>query len=189
MIFLILLFCSVALLKEVSHLLLKVGLPWLSEWLHAHVLWTAFLLGVMAGQVAVGSNLTGEGWFRSKDGKTFEGFKLEELRRWTWLLVSPLFMLGVVLWCFEQRQSSLGSSFTLANFYHDFLMPNCSDVWGRGYWLNTSCNSQFLFVASWLASIGYSIGPLVRKKGATFLRSVRRGREEESLRNRLRKTE
>jgi len=160
-------------MREVSRLLLHFGSPWFLEWLRADVLWAALLAGVMAGQVPVGSSLTGEGWFRSKDGKTFEGFKLEELRPWTWLLISPLFLLGVVAWCFGQSQLGVTSGLTLSSFYHDFLMPSCPDVYARGYLLNTSCNMQLLFVASWMASIGYSLGPVVKMQGTKMLMSLR----------------
>lgn len=177
MVFLVLLFVSIVLLKEAAHLFLWVGSPWLSDWFRSHVLWASLLAGAMAGQVPVGSSLTGEGWFRSNDGKTFEGFKLEKLRRWTWLLISPLFLLGVVLWCTEQSESGVLSGLTLENFYHDFLGPNCSEVWARKYWFNTSCNMQFLFVASWMASIGYSLGPMVRKRGFALFRNMRNAPE------------
>jgi len=173
MVFLVLLFCAVVSMREVSRLLLHFGSPWFLEWLRADVLWAALLAGVMAGQVPVGSSLTGEGWFRSKDGKTFEGFKLEELRPWTWLLISPLFLLGVVAWCFGQSQPGVTSGLTLSSFYHDFLMPSCPDVYARGYLLNTSCNMQLLFVASWMASIGYSLGPVVKMQGTKMLMSLR----------------
>jgi hypothetical protein len=169
-VFVLLLFISLMVLKEAAHALTGAGFPWLAEWFRAHILLTAFLTGLIAGQAPVDSRLTGEGWFRSKDGKTFEGFRLEELRRWTWLLVAPLFMLGVVFWCLEQSQLGVLSRLTISNFYNSFLMPKCADVWARGYYFNNACNMQFLFVASWTASIGYSAGPIIRRAGQRLIR-------------------
>jgi hypothetical protein len=173
MLFWVLMFSGGVALREVDHLSLLAGSSVLSRWCHAHVLWTLFLLGIMAGQVSLGSNFTGEGWFRSKDGQTYEGFKLEELKPWTWLLVSPLFLLGVVMWCLEKNESGVFSSLSFESFYHDFLMPNCSNVGLRAYQFNISCGMQLLFVGFWMASIGYSLAPIVRKHGAKLFRSLR----------------
>jgi hypothetical protein len=176
MVFWILLFLSVATLKEVSHLFLRVDSPWLSVWMRSHLLWTAFLAGAIAGQVPVGTDFTGEGWFRSKDGKTFEGFRLEELRQWTWLILCPLFLLGVVVWWFENGQGILSSP-TLVGFYRNVVMADCSSTWGQSNWFNSSCNTQLLFVASWLASIGYSLAPSIRALGSQALKALRNNGE------------
>jgi hypothetical protein len=170
MVFLVFLFVTIVAIRAGARLLVSAGSPMLIEWLRGHVLSSAFLTGMIAGFVPVGSSLTGEGWFRSKNGSTFEGFKLEEIRPWTWLILSPIFFLGVVVWCLEQSQSVLWS-LTLASFYHNFLMPTCSDVWARGYWFNQSCNMQLLFVASWVSAIGYSLAPFVRRSVLSISRS------------------
>jgi hypothetical protein len=96
-VFVLLLFGAGVLVIRVAHLLMKVGSPLLSQAIHAHILFTMFLLGMVAGQVHLGSNFTGRGWFRSKSGLTYEGFRLEKLKPWTWLFVSPLILLGGVL--------------------------------------------------------------------------------------------
>jgi hypothetical protein len=172
MIFLFLLFVFVVGFKEIAHVFTRAGFPWLSEWFSAHALWTAFLVGIVAGQVSVDSRLTGEGWFRSKDGKSFEGFKLEQLRPWTWLMVSPILILGVLVWCFEQNQSVLSGP-TLASFYHDLIMRNCSVAWTRRYWFDNSCNVQMLFIASWIASLGYSVAQAIRRRSSRIVNKFR----------------
>jgi len=172
MVFWVLMFGAAVALKEVDHLLLLVGSSVFSRLVHAHTLWTLFLLGMVAGQVPLGSNFTGEGWFRSKDGQTYEGMKLEELKPWTWLLVCPLFLLGVVLWFLEKNESSVLSNLSFGSFYHEFLMPNCSNVGLRAYQFNFSCTMQLLFVGFWVAAIGYSLAPMIRKRGANLLRSL-----------------
>ena len=172
MVFLVLLFVSVVVFKEVAHLFTKAGSPWLSEWFAEHTLLTAFLAGLVAGQVPVGSRLTGEGWFQSKDGKSFEGFKLEELRRWTWLLLSPLFLIGVVVWWILQSQGAFSISALFA-IYRDLLVRNCSNVWAQKYWFDDSCNIQMVFIAPWIASIGYSAAPILRKHGSLVLHGSR----------------
>ena len=116
--------------------------------------------------------LTGEGWFRSKDGKSFEGFKLEELRRWTWLLLSPLFLIGVVVWWILQSQGAFSISALFA-IYRDLLVRNCSNVWAQKYWFDDSCNIQMVFIAPWIASIGYSAAPILRKHGSLVLHGSR----------------
>jgi hypothetical protein len=172
MIFLVLLFVCVVVVKEVAHLLTRAGSPWLSEWFGEHTLLTALIAGVVAGQVPVDSRLTGEGWFRSKDGKSFEGFKLEVLRRWTWLLLSPLFLIGVIVWWFRQSQSVFSSS-ALSGIYHELLMRNCSNLWARKYWFDNACNIQMVLIAPWMASIGYSLSPALRKRGSLILQGLR----------------
>ncbi len=123
--FVFLLFCSGAVLIRVAHLLLMVGSPVLLQWMHAHYLFAMFLLGVLAGLVVLGSNVTGRGWFRSKDGLTYEGFKLEKIKPWTWLLISPVFVLGVIAWFLEKSESGALSGVSIVNFYNDVLMPDC----------------------------------------------------------------
>jgi hypothetical protein len=175
MVYVIMLFASGVLLIRVAHLLMKIGSPLLVQWIHNHVLLTMFLLGVVAGQVVLGSNFTGRGWFRSKSGLTYEGFKLEKLKPWTWLFVSPLFLLGTGFWYLEQRELGVLSGHTLSSFYHDFLIPDCSNVaWATAYRDAVPCSMQLFFVGFWMASIGYSLAPIVRKRGADLLRSIRR---------------
>jgi hypothetical protein len=157
MTFVVLSFVSLVALKEVVRVLKWAGLSQVSLWFGAHVLSAAFLIGIVAGQFPVDSRLTGEKWFRSKDGTTYEGFKLDQLRRWTWMLILPLFVLGAVLWCLGQDPSG----FSFSAFYHGFLMPNCSEVWARKEWFNDSCNIHLIFVVPWIASIGYSLGPAI----------------------------
>jgi hypothetical protein len=171
--FVFLMSCSGALLIRVTRLLVWVGLPLLSQLVHSHVLFTMFLLGVLAGQVVLGSNFTGRGWFRSKSGHTYEGFKLEKIKLWTWLTITPVLLLGIVLWFMEQSELGVTTSITLASFYHDFLMPNCSTASWRDYRLNPSCGVEIIFVGSWTASIGYSLAPLIRRGGTHLLRSMR----------------
>jgi hypothetical protein len=172
-VFVFLLYCSGVLLIQVSRLLLWADSPLFLQWIHAHVLFTMFLIGVLAGQAVLGSNITGRGWFRSKSGLSYEGFKLEIIKPWTWLLISPVFMLGVVSWILERSESGVWSNITLVNFYHDVLKPNCSLSWWRNYQLYPFCGIQLLCVGIWMASIGYSLAPLVRRHGSRLLRSLR----------------
>jgi hypothetical protein len=172
-VFWISMFFSAAVLVTVARQMAKVGLPFLVQLLHSHTLLSMFMLGVLAGHAVVGSNFTGRGWFRSKSGLTYEGFKLETLKSWTWLLVSPVFVLGVVSWMLERSESGVLSNITLTNFYHDVLMPNCSLSWWKNYQLYPFCGVQLICVGIWMASIGYSLAPLVRKHGSRFLRSLR----------------
>jgi hypothetical protein len=176
MVFLVLLFVSVVVFKEVAHLLTWAGYSRLPDWFGEHTLLTALLAGVMAGQVPVDSRLTGEGWFRSKDGKSFEGFKLEVLRRWTWLLLSPLFLIGITVWWFQQDQSAFSSS-AVSGIYHELLARNCSNVWARKYWFDNSCNIQMVLIAPWMASIGYSLAPTLRRCGSLILHGSRNSGE------------
>jgi hypothetical protein len=168
-VFWFLLFFNGLVLIEMARLIAKVGIPFLSQWIHAHVVLTLLLLGAAAGQLPLGVNFTGEGWFRSKDGLTYEGFKLEELRPWTWLLTSPIFLLGVVMWFLVQSESGTLSRPSIVTFYHGFLMPSCSNMPLRAYQSNIDCTMQLLFVGIWMASIGYSLAQMVRRLGATLL--------------------
>lgn len=99
-------FCSGLALVRVAHALVKIGWPYLSQEIHTHLLLTMFLLGMITGCVTLGSNFTGTGWFRSKDGQSFEGFKFEEIKPWTWLFGVFIFGLGVVMWRLEQIERS-----------------------------------------------------------------------------------
>jgi hypothetical protein len=154
---------------EVARLVARAGLTFLVQWPHSHIVSTLFLLGIVAGRYSLGSRFTGEDWFRSKDGKTYEGFKLEELKPWTWLLVSPIFLLGVFGWFLEQSNTGVSSNLSFANFYNGFLMPNCSKTPLRAYQYNPSCTMQFLLVGVWVASVGYSLAPTVCRLGKRFL--------------------
>jgi hypothetical protein len=170
-------FSNGAILITVARLMARIGLSFLTQLIHSHVLFSMFLLGVLAGQVVVGSNFTGRGWFRSRSGLTYEGFKLETLKPWTWLLVSPVFLLGVVSWMQERIESGVLSNLTLVSFYHDVLMPNCSLSSWKNYQLYPFCGVQLICVGIWMASIGYSLAPLVRRHGSRLLRSMRNAHE------------
>jgi len=176
-VFWILMFSCGGVLITVARLMTRIGLPFLTQLIQSHVLSSMFLLGVLAGQVVVGSNFTGRDWFRSKSGLTYEGFKLEKIKPWTWLLVSPVFLLGVLSWIQQRIESGVLSNLTLANFYQDVLMPNCSLSWWKNYQLYPYCGEQLLCVGVWMASIGYSLAPLVRRHGSRLLRSMRNAHE------------
>jgi hypothetical protein len=179
LLFLVLLFFCSAFLIRLAHLLSKAGSPVVAHWIHAHNLLTMFLLGVVAGQAFLGSNFTGRGWFRKKGGQTFEGFKLERIKPWTWVFGSLIFLLGTVLWCLEQGKAGVFSKLSLRTFYHDLFIQDCSNAFVTGYRseIAATCAMQFLLAGVWLASIGYSLAPKVRKRGATFWRSLRRAPE------------
>jgi hypothetical protein len=176
-VFWMLLFMSSLALIEVARLMARIGLPFLMQLIHSHTLFAMFLLGILAGQVVLGSNFTGSNWFRSKSGLTYEGFKLEKIKPWTWLLISPVFVLGVVGWVLERSESVVWSNITLVNFYQDVLMPNCSLSWWKNYQLYPYCGEQLLCVGIWMASLGYSIAPVIRRHGSQLLRSMRNAHE------------
>ena len=173
-VFVLLLFGAGVLVIRVAHLLMKVGSPLLSQVIHAHILFTMFLLGMVAGQVHLGSNFTGRGWFRSKSGLTYEGFRLEKLKPWTWLFVSPLILLGTGFWYLERRDLGVLSGATLSGFYQGFLMPDCSNVvWATAYRDAIPCSMQLSFVGVWVAAAGYSFAPFIWRHGASLLRSLK----------------
>jgi hypothetical protein len=177
MVFWILMFCCGVFLIRVARLLLKAGFPLLLQWVHVHSLIAMLLLGMAAGQIVVGSNFTGRGWFRSKSRLTYEGFKLEKIKPWTWILVSPVFLLGVIGWVFEKSELGVLSNITPVGFYHDVLIPNCSLSSWKNYQLYPFCGVQLIFVGIWMASIGYSLAPLVRRHGSRLLRIMRNAHE------------
>jgi len=175
--FWMLLFTNCLALVTVARQMARLGIPFLSLQIHSHMLLSLFLLGMLAGLVILGSNLTGRGWFRSKSGLTYEGFKLENIKPWTWLIFSPILLVGVVSWALEQRESVFSSNISLMNFYHDVLMPNCSLSWWKNYQLYPYCGHQLLCVGVWMASLGYSIAPKVRRQGTRLLRSLKNSPE------------
>ncbi|MGB6194028.1 MAG: hypothetical protein WBF42_16280, partial [Terracidiphilus sp.] len=71
----VLMFLSVLTFVKADRLLVRSGYFGLSRAVHQHPLLTLFLMGFAAGQLYLGSNFTGHGWFRSKTGLTYEGFK------------------------------------------------------------------------------------------------------------------
>jgi hypothetical protein len=176
-IFWMLMFFHGAVLLTVARQMSRLGIPFLLQQIHSHVLLSMFLLGVLAGHVVVGSNITGRGWFRSKSGLTYEGFKLEKIKPWTWLIVSPVLLAGVALWVLTQNESGDKSNVTISNFYHGFLMPNCSSAQFKAYQVYPSCWMQLLFVGIWMASLGYSIAPIVHRQGTHLLRSLKHASE------------
>lgn len=187
MLFWVLVFGTVVSLRVLAHLLTQASFPGASVWFASHVFLTALLAGWLAGQVPVDSRLTGEGWFRSKDGKTFEGLKLVQLRPWTWLMVTPIVILGITA-LFLKESRSVFSSTTLSSFLGDLISKNCSSVWAQKNWFDTSCNVQLVLLAPWVASIGYSIAPWVQKHGPQVLWALRSSRgadnaQEESRSN------
>ena len=158
-------------LASLVHLSLRLGFFPLRQWIRDHDLLTMFLLGVCTGLPVMDSRFTGRGWFKSKSGLTYEGFKLEKVKRWMWLLISPVLILGVWAWVETQGEMGTLSGATLSSFYHEFLMPNCSSGGLLRYRGDTTCSMNFLTVGTWLASVGYSLAPAIRSRGAKASRA------------------
>ena len=174
--FVVFVFGAVVGLKELVRLLAYASFPWVGEWFSTHTLLTASIAGLLAGQVPVDSRLTGEGWFRTKEGNNFEGLKLDALRPWTWLIVTPISVLAVAALYFEESQS-VYSSLTLSGLYSELVARNCSYVQANKYWFDNFCNVQLVILAPWVASIGYSIAPAIRKRGFKALALFRNSNE------------
>jgi hypothetical protein len=132
-----------------------------------------FLLGMLAGQVYLGSNFTGRGWFRSKSGATYEGFKLEELKPWTWLILSPVLMLGVFFWFAVRGEAGLLGQTTLSDFYRGFLMPDCSNARLLAYKGDLTCSMHLMYFGTWIAAVGYSLAPAFRRRAWIGLGVIR----------------
>jgi hypothetical protein len=153
---------------------MRIGWPYLLLEIHSHLLVTMFLLGLISGSKTLGSKFTGAGWFRSRDGLSYEGFKFEEIKPWTWLLGVLIFGLGVILWRLEQVETSVLLHPSMSGFYHDFLMPDCSIVRFADYRsaIAITCTMHLLFVGIFVASVGYSLAPMLRKIGANIIRKT-----------------
>lgn len=167
-------FMSGLILSSVVHLFLRMELVALRQAIRDHHLVAMFLLGLAAGLPVLGSRFTGRGWFRSKSGLTYEGFKLEEIKRWMWLLISPALMLGVFVWGESQHgMGVLSGRAALSSFYHELVMPNCSSGGLLSYRGDTTCSASLLTVGIWLSAVGYSVAPAIRMGGAKLLRARR----------------
>lgn len=173
-VFWFLMFMSGLILGSLVHLSLRMEFYPLRQWIRNHDLLTMFLLGVSAGLPVLGSRFTGRGWFRSRSGLSYEGFKLEKIKRWMWLLISPVLPLGAVAWVETQRETGVFSSVTFLSFYHGFLMPNCSSGGLLRYRGDTTCSMNLLAVGVWMAAVGYSLSPTVRHYGAKLKRAWQR---------------
>lgn len=131
---------------------------------HEHPLLVMFLIGMAAGQIYLGSSFTGRGWFRSKSGLTYEGFRLEMLKPWTWVIVSPVLLAGVLFWYSAQKEAGTLPQFDWQSFYRGFLMPDCSNRRILGVSGDMACSLNLMFLGTWVASIGYSLAPVFRKR-------------------------
>ena len=160
-------------LASLVHLSLRMDFSSLRQLIRDHHLLTMFVLGVCVGLPVLDSRFTGRGWFKSQSGLTYEGFKLEKIKRWMWLLISPVLILGVMVWVETQGGMDSLSSATLSSFYHELLMPNCSSGGLLRYRGDTTCSRSLLTVGTWLASVGYSLAPAVRSRSAKLLRAWR----------------
>jgi len=160
-VFFVMMFISGVVLINANHLLVWANVANLSNFIHAHILLTMFLLGLVAGQVYLGSNFTGRGWFRSKSGMTYEGFKLETLKPWSWLIISPVLFAGLIFWFEIQKENGVFAQINWLNFYHGFLLPE-SPCYLHELGKNRSCGLNFMFLGTWIAAIGYSLAPYLR---------------------------
>ena len=160
-------------LLQIDHLLFRIGFHGLNRLMHAHLLFTMLLMGLAAGQIYLGSNFTGRGWFRSRSGLTYEGFKLEELKPWSWLIVSPVLLAGIFFWYAIQMERGALVEINWHGFYQDFLMPECSNVKVLGIGGDTQCGIHLMFLGTWVAAVGYSLAPFVRKSVLILYRSLR----------------
>lgn len=163
-VFLVLMFFSGMIFIKVERLLIRVGYPSLSRTAHEHPLAVIFLIGFAAGHLYLGSNFTGRGWFRSKSGLTYEGFKLEALKPWSWAIVSPVLLMGIAFWFQIQREDGTFAQIAWQSFYDGFLMPNCSNRRFFAISGDAACSVNLMFLGMWVASIGYSLAPIARKR-------------------------
>jgi hypothetical protein len=167
--------CGVGLL-EINHFLIRFGFGGLNRLMHEYTLTMMFLVGLVAGMAYLGSNFTGRGWFRSKSGMTYEGFKLEGLKRWTWLIASPIFIGGILFWVAIQKENGVLAQTSWQGFYRGFLMPECSNRKILGIGSDYQCGLHLMFLGKWVAAIGYSLAPIVRQTIFAVLMQLRKQR-------------
>lgn len=149
----------VILVRRLQHF--GVGEP--SRFIHDHLLLTMLLLGTLVGYGQWGANLTGLTWFRSKSGLVWEGFRLEKIKPWAWILVSPALPVGLFFW-FEIHMAG-GALETLSwkNLFEGFFKPNCSAVQIFRIGGEQNCFLHLLFVGTWMAAVGCSLAPGLRR--------------------------
>ena len=160
-------------LASLVHFSLRLDLLFFRQLIRDHDLIVMFVLGVCVGLPVLDSRFTGRGWFKSESGLIYEGFKLEKIKRWMWLLVSPVLILAVAAWIETQSNMGVLGSATFSGFYHEVLIPNCSTGGLLRYRGDTTCSMNLLTVGTWLASFGYSLAPVIRSRGAKVLRAKR----------------
>jgi hypothetical protein len=168
--------CGVGLL-EINHFLIRYGFSGLNSLVHEYTLTTMFLLGLVAGMAYLGSNFTGRGWFRSESGLTYEGFKLEALKRWTGLIASPILIVGIFFWVAMQKENGVLAQINWQAFYRDFLMPECSNRKIFGVGSDLQCGLHLMFLGTWVTAVGYSLAPIVRKQVLTSLKQLKKRRD------------
>jgi hypothetical protein len=171
----VLMFLSTLMLVQVDRSLVRSGYLGLSHAVHQHPLLALLLMGFAAGQLYLGSNFTGHGWFRSKTGLTYEGFKLEELKPWSWAIVSPVLLAGIFLWFGMQEEAGTFADISWASFNRSFLMPDCSNRRFFGVGGDMACSLNLMFLGTWVASIGYSLAPVCRKRAWKLLPKISYG--------------
>jgi hypothetical protein len=163
MLFVVLVFMAGIAVVSVERSVVRLGYSGLSRVVHEYPLLTLFLIGLVVGQIYLGSNITGRGWFRSKSGLTYEGFRLEKLKPWSWLIVSPVLIAGIFLWLTLQAERGASSDIRLSSFYHGFLMSDCSNFRGARIHGDPECSLRLMMLGTWVAAVGYSLAPFVRR--------------------------
>ena len=171
--FVILQFICGVLLIRIDHALVRFGFQGLNRFVHGHLLITEFLLGLASGQIYLGSNITGRGWFRSKSGLTYEGFKLEALKPWSWLILSPVLLAGVVFWFAIRKEAGVVAEISWRSFYQGFLAPKCLNVKMLGIGSDFQCGIHLMFLGTWVAAVGYSFAPACRRRAMILCRFLR----------------
>jgi hypothetical protein len=132
-----------------------------------------FLVGIIAGQVYLGSNITGRGWFRSKSGLTYEGFKLEKVKPWTWLMLLPISLFWLVALAFDQRGTGELAHLSMWGFLREMTVPNCAAVPLKESYRYPDCSTPLLVLGPWVTSIGYSLAPMMRRLAGRSIRGMK----------------
>jgi hypothetical protein len=166
--FFLTMFIAIVGAVKVNRLLVLVGIAWLSRVMHAHPLVTIFLVGLIAGQVYLGSNITGRSWFRSKSGLTYEGFMLEKIKPWTWLMVLPISLCILFFVALEESHTVAMVHLSFLELVREATVPNCLAVPLKESYRFTACSTPMALSGSWLASVGYSLGPWTRRVVASI---------------------
>jgi hypothetical protein len=103
----------------------------------------------------------------------YEGFMLEKIKPWTWLMVLPISLCILVLLALDESHTGELSHLSFLGFVSEVTVPNCSAIPLKESYRYTDCSTPMLLSGSWLASVGYSLGPVTRKMVASIARRRR----------------
>jgi hypothetical protein len=159
----------------VAYFLAKGGTPDLWNLLRDHPFGTSIAIGVLAGLIPLEIWLAISGLVRAEVPELLRKLDLDQMKRWTVVLYSPVFAMTLFSWVHDwfamrskfQSVLQANSPMPISRMFEGFFASNCRDVYDNrlNLWTDNfafQCTLHTMMISTLLMTAGYSMAPFLR---------------------------